>query len=124
MGMSEADVQAHIRLAVSKMGWTIWRNNVGVLKDARGVPVRYGLANDSARVNAVFKSADLIGIRPLIITQEMVGKTVGQFVSIECKAENWTPGKDKHQFAQANWRDKVRLLGGYAIIATRSLSDE
>ena len=39
MGLSEADVQAHIRLAVSKMGWTIWRNNVGVLKDARGVPV-------------------------------------------------------------------------------------
>ena len=124
MGLSEADVQAHIRLAVSKMGWTIWRNNVGVLKDARGVPVRYGLANDSARVNAVFKSADLIGIRPLVITQEMVGRTVGQFVSIECKAGNWTPGKDKHFAAQANWRDKVRLLGGYAIIATGSFSDE
>ena len=119
--MSEAGVQSEVRLNASKMGWRVWRNNVGVLKDERGVPVRYGLANDSTQVNKSLKSGDLIGIRPLLITPDMVGTTIGQFVSIECKDRDWKPSlNDKRYLAQAAWVQLVRSLGGYAVIINNS----
>lgn len=111
--MDESTIQAKIRLRASTLGWKVWRNNVGVLMDSRGVPVRFGLANDSKAVNSSFKSADLIGIRPLLITPGMVGKTIGQFVSIECKA----PG-GKVAGAQIKWKDLINSLGGFATITS------
>ncbi len=118
----EADVQAEVRLAASAAGWRVWRNNIGVLMDSRGIPVRYGLANESKAVNSAVKSGDLIGIRPVLITQEMVGQTIGQFVSLECKRPGWTyNANDKHQAAQAKWAEIVNNLGGYAIFTTGKL---
>ena len=73
--MIETDVQASIRLEAAGKGIVLWRNNVGVLMDQRGRPVRYGLANDSERVNSVTKSSDLIGIKPLAIQDYHVGTT-------------------------------------------------
>lgn len=120
--MLEADIQAHVRLAASAAGWRVWRNNIGVLMDARGVPVRYGLANESKAVNSSVKSGDLIGIRPVLITPEMVGQTIGQFVSLECKRPEWKfNANDKHQAAQAHWAKIVNDLGGYAIFTTGQL---
>ena len=119
---NEATVQASVKLAASKAGWRLWRNNVGVLLDSRGVPVRYGLANESKQVNSMVKSGDLIGIRPVLITPEMVGQTIGQFVSIECKREGWKPSAtDGHEQAQARWAEIVLLHGGYAKFSTGDL---
>ena len=70
--MTEDDVKKVILLKASKLGWRLWRNNVGVLKDERGVPIRFGLANTSKAVNGELKSGDLIGIRPVLITPDMV----------------------------------------------------
>jgi len=117
--MNEASIQSMVRLEAARRGWKLWRNNVGVLLDARGVPVRYGLANDSKAVNQSVKSADLIGIRPVVITPEMVGQVIGQFVSIECKHEGWRPSMtDEHERAQARWAELVLLAGGYATFST------
>ena len=114
--MAESRVQSIARLAASELGWRVFRNNVGVLRDDRGVPVRFGLANDSKSLNEQIKSGDLIGIRPVLITHDMVGKTIGQFVSIECKHENWRPGEDGARgVAQLNWANLINALGGYAI---------
>jgi hypothetical protein len=110
--MNEATIQAAVRLAASRQGWQLWRNNVGVLLDSRGVPVRYGLANDCKAVNANIKSADLIGIRPVVITQEMVGMTIGQFVSLECKVD--ISKRDQRRDAQERWMVIVNAAGGYA----------
>lgn len=74
--------------------------------------IRWGLANESKAMNERFKSADLIGVRPVLITQEMVGTVIGQFASVEVKR---TKGGVTHE-AQANWRDVVNSLGGHAII--------
>ncbi len=113
--LPEADVQDSIRLQATKAGCRLWRNNVGVLPDRRGVPVRYGLANESAKQNKLVKSADLIGIMPVVIRPEHVGTTMGIFLSIEVKKEGWRFNpNDKHQVAQAKWADIVRGLGGYA----------
>jgi hypothetical protein len=117
-GLSEAAVQANLRLEASRAGLRVWRNNVGVLEDRRGVPVRYGLANDSATVNKSLKSGDLIGIRPVLITQAHVGHTLGQFVSREAKREDWCHRpNDEHEQAQLRWALLVLSLGGDAAFA-------
>lgn len=111
---TEADIQARIRLEASRKGIKLWRNNVGVLMDRNGRPVRYGLANDSAQLNAVIKSSDLIGIKPVVITAEMVGKTMGQFVAREIKASNWIYKDTDREKAQQAFIDLINSLGGDA----------
>lgn len=111
---SETAVQQAIRLAVQDRGGRVWRNNVGAAQDPSGRWVRYGLANDSKAVNDRLKSADLIGVLPVTIGPEHVGHTVGQFVSIECKAPGWTYSGTDRETAQRNWQILIQSLGGYA----------
>lgn len=113
-GMSEAAVQARVRLEASQKGLRLWRNNVGALEDLRGNMVRYGLANDSAAMNRVIKSADLVGIRPLRIEPYHVGTIIGQFVSREVKAKDWNYTGTKHEEAQLRWLELIISLGGDA----------
>lgn len=113
-GDSEQAVQAEVRLEAARKGMRLFRNNVGALKDIRGVPVRYGLANDSKELNEVIKSADLIGWRPIIVTQELLGQRIAQFVSVECKDPNWKYKGDAHEKAQLAWAQLVISGGGEA----------
>lgn len=108
----EARVQGEARLLASKMGWRLFRNNVGVLKDERGVPVRYGICNDSPAMNKRIKSSDLIGIRPVVITPDMVGSTIGQFVAREVKRAGWKYKGTEHEEAQLAFGTLVIGLGG------------
>ena len=87
--MSEAANQNRIRDHFAQQGVRLWRQNVGALKDATGRILRYGLANDSAELNRQLKSSDLIGWRPLLVTPDMVGQAVAQFVSVEVKDDGW-----------------------------------
>lgn len=119
--MAESSVQAEIRLLASQRGWRLFRNNVGVMTREDGVPVRFGLANDSKQMNRQYASADLIGVMPLVITPEHVGHTLGIFTSIEVKHPDWKPSdKDERYLAQCRWRDLITSLGGYAVITNRS----
>ena len=115
---SEARVQSQIRLSAAQMGVRIYRNNVGVLKDDRGVPLRFGLANDTSAMNSVIKSSDLIGWRPILITDEMVGTKIAKFVSIECKAANWKWKATDRERAQAAWHALVNRDGGEGYFST------
>lgn len=115
---SESRQQSLIRLAAAESGVWLTRNNVGALLDDRGVPVRYGLANESKEQNKHIKSADLIGIRPMLIGPHHVGQTIGQFVSVECKHAGWTYKGDKHETAQLAWANFVTSKGGFACFAT------
>lgn len=107
-----------VRLEAPRYGVWLGRNNVGALLDKRGVPVRYGLANESKQMNEVMKSGDLIGIRAVLIQPWHVGTTIGQFVSRECKRPGWTYRGDAHETAQANWAALVTKYGGDAKFAT------
>lgn len=116
---SESNVQSRVRLAAAAQAMRLWRNNVGVLRDDRGVPVRFGLANDSKPLNQRLKSHDLIGWRRLQITPAMVGSVVAQFTSLECKHELWKPGeRPDDEAAQERWALLVNSEGGYSRFVT------
>lgn len=111
---SEAYVQSLVRLEAARKGLRLWRNNVGVLPGPSGQPVRYGLANDSKRLNEEIKSSDLIGWRPVLIGPDHVGSTIAQFVSRECKHPGWQYTGDAHEEAQLRWIVAVLTDGGDA----------
>lgn len=110
MANAETTLQQHIRLAVGQRSDVrLFRNNTGTLPDPRtGRPIQFGLAKGSA---------DLIGIKQVTITPDMVGQTIGVFTSIEVKTPT---GRVTPQ--QRNWLAMVRKLGGIAGIA-RSIRD-
>jgi hypothetical protein len=117
-GASESDVQARVRLAASQAGDVLWRNNSGVLKDERGVPVRFGLCNESKAVNDKCKSSDLIGIKRVLITQAHVGHTIGQFYAREVKRAGWRYTGTPREVAQLRFIEAVVAMGGDGAFAT------
>jgi len=110
----EEEVQADLRLKIAREGKTVvFRNNSGAAEDKTGRIIRYGLANDSARINKEIKSHDLIGWTSIVITPEMVGQKVAVFTSIECKRQGWKPDpNDEREKAQRKWGDAVSAAGG------------
>jgi hypothetical protein len=115
---SEVRQQSLVRIDAAANGVWLTRNNVGALIDERGVPVRYGLANESKAQNKAIKSADLIGVRPTLIGPQHVGMVIGQFISREVKHEGWTYKGDTHEVAQLNWCNFVNSKGGDAAFCT------
>jgi hypothetical protein len=90
--MKESDIQRLIMLALSEAGCLIFRNNVGTLKNAAGIPIRFGLC---------VGSSDLIGITP-----------DGRFLAVEIKTCKGRATPDQLRFIEA-----VRAKGGIAGIA-------
>ena len=117
---SEAAAQAEIRLAAPEWGGVLWRNNVGVWTDPAGVPVRYGLANDSSKLNRKVKSSDLIGFLPMATGQRLVAV----LTAIECKSETWEWSGTKREVAQQRFHNIVRAGGGIAGFARNRLEFE
>ena len=103
----ELAVQNAIRLEHGAGPARLWRNNTGALKDATGRLVRYGLCPGSS---------DLIGLRQVTITPDMVGQTIAQFVAIEVKDR----GRLTEQ--QQAFITMVQQAGGLAGVA-RSVED-
>lgn len=112
MNQSEAALQAEIRVETSKRGMRLWRNNAGAVTTDDGRHIRFGLGNESARLNAALKSSDLIGITPVVITPDMVGRTIGVFTSIEVKRPGWVYKGQGREVAQQAWITMIKTLGG------------
>lgn len=113
-GFSETAIQQRARLNAAQAGGVLWRNNVGALLDKRGVPVRYGLFNDTEKMNELNKSPDLVGILPRLITPDLLGTTIGQFWGVEVKEAGWRYRGDAHELAQLNGLNLIRRFGGIA----------
>lgn len=107
--MTERNIQQDIRLALSKNGSKIFRNNCGGFKDQTGRWVTFGVANPGG--------SDLIGWTPVTITPDMVGKKIAVFTAIEVKSAS---GKIRPE--QTNFIDRVKIDGGMAGVA-RSTDD-
>lgn len=117
MARSEKYEQEQIQLWCGRINLPLWQNTSGVLPDQNGRPVRFGLGNVSAKVNAVWKSSDLIGIYPRVIRQEDVGKMIGQFLAVEVKREGWRGPTTKHELGQERFHQTVQQYGGLAMFA-------
>jgi hypothetical protein len=121
---SEAWAQQRVRMQVASLGGYAWRNNVGATPakckvcNAKQQPVRYGLANDSEKLNSVIKSSDLILAIPRLIKPADVGTTIAQFGSIETKKPGWVYSGKEQEHAQAAWLSLISKIGGFACFST------
>lgn len=135
-GKSEAWAQQQARFQAARLGAWAMRNNVGATPAKEKCecprclfkftidrqPIRYGLANDSAQLNDVVKSSDLILCIPRTITAQMVGHVIGQFGAVEVKRPGWRPGEDpKREGPQFAFGARVQSLGGFFTVSCGGL---
>ena len=107
--MNEKEVEKKLILYASKVGSTVFKNNVGMaFKEINGkkYPIHFGLCEGSS---------DLIGWTPIVITPDMVGKKVAVFTAVEVKLNK--NGKYKATEKQKNFIKAVLDNGGLATIA-------
>lgn len=113
---TEASTQAGLRVDASTAGNALWRNNNGAAMTDDGRHIRFGLGNDSQKLNKVWKSSDLIGMTR--VTSTAVGQVFGVFTAIECKRPGWVAPENERDRAQASFISTVRSLGGIGGFAT------
>ena len=120
-GFSEAAIQGEIvRSANPSIDASLWRNNMGATADESGRLIRYGLGHVSKKFNLDWKSSDLIGITPIVVTPRHVGYRLGVFTAVEVKEPGWTKPKNEHERGQANFLGSVIAKGGIGMFATDS----
>ena len=113
--MKESVVTSQVRLIAAQNNIELWRNNCGGFYDQTGRFVRYGLGSFSSKQEC--KSSDFIGITPVFIMPEHVGRVLGVFTAVEMKASNWEFNtNDKHCLHQKNFIDIVKKAGGNASL--------
>lgn len=101
--MTEGEIQKRIQInACKNKNVRLFRNQTGVYQLKDGRYIQSGLAKGSA---------DLIGWKSIEITQEMVGKKVAVFLSVEVKTKNGRMSEE-----QQNWLNKVNDDGGIALV--------
>lgn len=125
VGGSEAGSQQRARLTIAQQGAKSWRNNVGATPakcihcNGRLPVVRYGLSNESTKLNKKIKSSDLILAIPRLVTPQMVGTQIAQFGSVEVKKPGWKFNpNDEHEVAQLTWLNLTNEIGGYGRFST------
>ena len=111
----ETAIQTGIRLDASKQNNMLLRNNNGVAIAEDGRHVRYGLGNDSKKLNENWKSSDLIGITQ--VRASYVGQIFGVFTAVEAKAGSWRWTGKGREVAQSNFLRTVNCLGGIGLFA-------
>jgi hypothetical protein len=109
----EKEIQYEVRLALgTQPGCVFYRNNVGqaqfISPDGRVSNVKYGLCEGSS---------DIIGYVSVLVTPEMVGKTIARFVAFELKKPGAGTEKKRRELQQM-FRDLVSRHGGYAEVLT------
>lgn len=117
--MSETANSDAIKEFFSLRGDRLFRNNSGALKDKSGRLIRFGLGNESEKLNDRLKSSDLIGWTPRLVTPDMVGEVIAQFMAIEVKETGWKmagPTAEgeaaKRERAQLRFINMLRNEGG------------
>lgn len=112
--MAESEFTRRCMKLATDLGARLFRNNVAQAWVANKVidlpggdkrlvnprPLHAGLAPGSA---------DLIGWTPVVVTPEMVGKTIAVFTSVETKTATGRVRK-----GQPEWAGAVQKAGGYA----------
>ncbi|NCC23243.1 MAG: VRR-NUC domain-containing protein, partial [Alphaproteobacteria bacterium] len=100
--MSEKAIQSAVMLAASQAGLTTWRNNTGQAWTGEATRLKDGsiLIRNPRPLHAGLcrGSSDLIGLRPVIVTQEHVGQTIAQFLAVEVKTPRGKLSEPQERF--------------------------
>jgi hypothetical protein len=121
--MATPEAKASEEVVTRACDWKarLFRNNSGALEDENGRLIRFGLGNDSPKVNKELKSGDYVGWLPITITPEMVGQTLPVFTNVEVKAlgfkEKLHYNKNSREYAQNNFNQLVMNHNGIAGFA-------
>lgn len=102
---TEGDVQNLIRCAAADMGHVLWRNNSGAATTDTGSFIRFGLGNDSKKLNKVYKSPDLVGIR------RAIGNLPLRPMLIEVKEPGWKFTGSEREKGQLNFMTHAASFG-------------
>lgn len=114
-----------VLLKASEMGCRLLRNNSGAMHNGERL-VRFGLGEDGSVASKKMSMGDYVGITPLTITPDMVGKTIGVFTMLEIKPDGKlsatvskaTKDPNSREGKQLKAIEWVRGLGGIAWFAT------
>lgn len=123
-GKNEAYVQSTVRLAAPAAGYLLGRNNRGALPNEQGVPIRFGWLNDTAQLDKVCKTGDLLGLQSGWFRdyETLEPVKVGVFAMAECKKAGWVFNpNDKRESAQLRAINMVNTAGGIACFTTGAL---
>ena len=113
MRNKETDLQDEIRIELQKAYQKLrtFRNNTGEAWQGKSYKTTKGhlVIENPQRVKYGLKkgSSDVIGIMPVVITPEMVGKTIGVFMALEVKTKN-----GKLSTEQQDFLENIAKLGG------------
>lgn len=117
--MHEAPIVRQIALAASSIGTRLWRNTIGLATLGAATRIERDGAVFLRRGDVIVRkgritmvglpvgSGDLCGLRQIVITQDMVGKTIAQFTSVECKA----PEGGRVSKEQRQWHEFMLSIG-------------
>lgn len=103
---TETAIQNAIRLVLSKLGLRLFRNNIGLATFPDGSKVEYGLGPGTS---------DLIGWRPVVVTQDMVGRRLAVFAAVEVKKPGHKTSKKRLE-EQINFLEQVVKAGGIGVM--------
>lgn len=117
--MKEKEWMKTVMLEVSSWkDYIIFRVNVGMAWTSSEKPIKHANGDVLLRKARPFRTGlpsgfhDLLGIKRTLITQEMVGKEIGQFFTIETKSKTGKVRTDQVAFKNA-----ITNHGGISVIS-------
>ncbi len=122
--MSETNLMRRIHVALSIVGARLFRNNVGTGWAGETIHIKHPTTVALCPGDVVIHNAralhaglcagssDLIGWKPVQVTQDMVGRHLAVFVAVEVKAEDGRVQPNQKQFLEI-----VKESGGIAVVA-------
>ncbi len=117
--MNENNFKKIVRINFTKLAKGIlFNNNVGLgwvgkqLKQVAGN--QFLIEGRKTEIGFGRGTSDLIGIRQVKITPDMVGETIGQFIAIETKKTGWKYRGTPHEKEQLNFLEQIKKHGGHA----------
>lgn len=112
--MNHQDLQVLLLKAATKCNATLYvsRRGFGWVGQLLDKTAKFVTLTNARRIEIglVNGSSDLVGVTRVVVTPQMVGRTVAVFTSVEVKV-----GKDKLSPDQKRWLANVRRWGGIAV---------
>lgn len=102
--MRDSSISDRVLLELTAQDWLLWKNPVGSARLDSGQFVRFGVCNPGG--------SDLIGLRSVVVTPDMVGQRLAVFAAIESKTKNYNVSRPQRLFLNA-----ISRAGGIAQVA-------